>query len=183
MIFNYYIGSAKESIISPFVRKPTLGIMQIKTVVHDTVDENHSIVKDLVSAGYTVQQGIDAMEKYGTLEGALDYLGTIDIDEEEDELFPSTYKPQLSSEDSQPNDTFKMKWYVACYMHEAVILVSMYRRKDDPPTIHSDPEVEDGYLNLKELGSVLKKLSEIMPGEYLFDFAEHVHIHTCLLYV
>lgn len=87
-----------------------LGIMKIKRAVRDTIDENHPIVLNLVSAGYTVEQSINAVENCGTLEGALDYLGTIDMDEEEGELFPSNYKPQLSNEDSLPYDTFKMKW-------------------------------------------------------------------------
>lgn len=104
------LGVSKQNAASPM---PALG-MKIKRTVRDTIDENHSVVKNLVSAGYTVEQSINAVENCGTLEGALDYLGTVDMDEEEGELFPSAYKPQLSNEDSQPYDTFKMKWYVAC---------------------------------------------------------------------
>lgn len=40
------------------------------------------------------------------------------------------------------------------------------RERNDDPTIHSASEVEDKYLDLDQLGNVLKKLSELIPGMY-----------------
>lgn len=39
-----------------------------------------------------------------------------------------------------------------------------FRKHDGNPTIYSDPDAEDRYLELEHLGEVLKKLSSELPG-------------------
>ena len=98
---------------SPFQKGvPNTRIRQIQSAIQEPVDENNSIVKELIGAGYSMEQCIEAVERHETLEGALEYLEELALDEEEDErdLIPSTYKHQLSREDSQPVDDFKMSW-------------------------------------------------------------------------
>lgn len=104
-------------------KSPKLPIMKIEAATRDTIDENHFVVKDLVSAGFSAEQSIDAVEKYGTLEAALSYLEVDDMEEEEEvgkELFSSTHK-QLSREDSQPEDTFVMKWFVITHWKSRIV--------------------------------------------------------------
>ena len=98
---------------SPLQRgAPNVHIRQIQSAIQEPVDEDNSVVKDLIGAGYSMEQSINAVERCETLEGALEYLGELVLDEEEDErdLIPSTYKHQFSREDSQPVDDFKMMW-------------------------------------------------------------------------
>lgn len=86
----------------------------MQSAIQEPVDENNSVVKELVAAGYSVEQSIEAVEKRETLDAALGYLEELAIEEiEEDngrDLIPYAYKQQLSREDSQPVDDFKMKW-------------------------------------------------------------------------
>lgn len=76
------------------------------------MDENNSTVIDLVSAGYTVEQSIDAVDKYGTLEAALSYLEMSAEEENEGQsettCIPLPCKRQLSGEE----DDFNIDWYV-----------------------------------------------------------------------
>lgn len=104
-----YLDNNEDS-TSPWIEGEVAGIIEIEEAFREAVDEDHSVVKDLVLAGYSLEQSIDAVENYGTLDAALEYLGTIYLDEEETDLF-SNYQPQLSHEDSQPNDS--IIWSVA----------------------------------------------------------------------
>ncbi len=86
------------------------------------MNENHPVVKELLSADYTLEESIDAVkicETYGhdmvldterTLESALKYLAQLTVEDDgEGELLPST-KRHLSHEDSQTHDDFNMEW-------------------------------------------------------------------------
>ncbi len=86
------------------------------------MNENHPVVAELLSAGYTLEESIDAVEgreTYGhdmtldsdrTLESALEYLDQLTAEEDgEGELLPSTER-HLSREDSQTHDDFNMEW-------------------------------------------------------------------------
>ena len=88
-------------------------IIQVQSAIQEPVDENNSIVKELIGASYTVEQSINAVERCETLKDSLAYLEDIAMEEiEEDnerDLIPSTNKQQLSR-DSQSVDDFKMSW-------------------------------------------------------------------------
>jgi hypothetical protein len=77
-------------------------IVVVEKASRELVDENNAIVKDLVSAGYTVEQSIEAVDTYETLEAALDYL---EMGEEEEEgehgVIPIRCNIQISREDSE----------------------------------------------------------------------------------
>lgn len=82
--------------------------------VKEPIDEKHPNVSALVEADYTVEQSIDALSKCGTLEAALDYLGTMSAseDEESDEqmdLIPSAGCQFSHDEDPQQNK-FGLDW-------------------------------------------------------------------------
>ena len=84
-------------------------IIQVQSAIQEPVDENNSVIKELIGAGYSVEQSIVAVERYETLEGALAYLEDEAMKEieEDNDLIPSTC---LSREDSQPVDDFKISW-------------------------------------------------------------------------
>ncbi len=83
-------------------------IIVIEIAVNEPIDENNSVVVDLVSAGYSVQESIDAVDKYGTLEAALSYLEMDDDDQEENGVILTSNQRQFSREDSQ--DSVIMDW-------------------------------------------------------------------------
>lgn len=70
------------------------------------MDENNSIVADLVNAGFPVDRSVDAVAKYETLEAALEHLEMMEEgeDEEEENVIPVSVKTQLSREDSRGAD-------------------------------------------------------------------------------
>ena len=83
--------------------------IRIKNVVKEPVDENDSAVMDLVSAGYTMDQSIDAVARFGTLEAALNHLEAL-VEEDEDvetDLIPTAFHQQFSRENSQEEN---MDW-------------------------------------------------------------------------
>lgn len=83
----------------------------MQSAIQEPVDENNSVVKDLIAAGYSEEQSIEAVERCGILDAALEYLEEVAMveseEENESEFIPST---QLSYEDSYPADDFRMIW-------------------------------------------------------------------------
>lgn len=80
----------------------------IEKAAKEAIDENNAIVADLVSAGYTLEQSIDAVDRYGTLEAALDHLGEEDGEEDDEpEVIPSLSSRQFSRDESKDAD---MDW-------------------------------------------------------------------------
>jgi hypothetical protein len=72
----------------------------IEKATKEAVDEDHAVVVELVSAGFTVEQSIDAVDRYGTLEAALSYLEEDEEREDEDEagVIPVPHSRQFSME-------------------------------------------------------------------------------------
>ena len=58
-------------------------IRQIEAQPQLLIDRIHPVVQQLCSAGFTEEQSIDAVKKYGTLDKAMDYLMSIGVGEEE----------------------------------------------------------------------------------------------------
>lgn len=87
-------------------------IKVIEKIVKEPIDENNAVVMDLISAGYTVEQSIHAVNKCGTLETALTYLERPLLDEDIDECEAGIIPLQLEREDSQ--DSLNVDWY---YLH------------------------------------------------------------------
>ena len=98
---SFSLSGSAVTVVSPQASSGPRIIMIEKTA-EETVDENNPIVLDLVSAGYTVEQSIDAVEKYRTLEAALNYLETGGEVEEEGEpdVISVLQHQQISREDS-----------------------------------------------------------------------------------
>lgn len=76
----------------------------VEKIVKEPVDENNAAVMDLVAAGFTVEQSIDAVNKCGNLEAALTYLEGCEVDDYETGIIPLKF----SREDSQ--DGFSIDW-------------------------------------------------------------------------
>ena len=76
----------------------------------------------LIEADFSVEQSIEAVERCGgDLGTAIEYLENQIINEgeieDEGELLPSSYKHELSHEDSQSSsEDFKREWYVHMYV-------------------------------------------------------------------
>lgn len=88
-------------------------IITVQSEMQEPVDEDHAVVKELVSAGYPVDQSIDAVEKFDTLESAMEYLDQQVLDEDDErDLIPSgpSYKRQASNDDQVFLEDFKMTW-------------------------------------------------------------------------
>ena len=88
-------------------------IITMQSEMQEPVDEDHATVKELVSAGYTVDQSIDAVEKFDTLDSAMEYLDQQVLDEDdEQDLIPSRprYNQQASNDDQVLLEDFKMTW-------------------------------------------------------------------------
>ena len=52
-------------------------IETIESEMQEYVDRNHRFVQDLISANYPEEQSILAVQKFGTVEGAMEYLEQI----------------------------------------------------------------------------------------------------------
>ena len=109
-------------------------IITIDTTVCEPIDETHPAVMRLIEAGFSVEQSIEAVERCGgDLGTALDYLENLIINEgeieDEGKLLPSSYKHELSYEDSQSSsEDIKMEWYVhrLCYHFEDKKITLLY---------------------------------------------------------
>ena len=89
-------------------------IVTVQSEMQEPVDENHAVVQDLISAGYAVEQSIDAVEKFETLEAAMEYLDQLVLDEDnEKDVIPSkpAYIQQSSNDDNLHVDDIRMAWW------------------------------------------------------------------------
>lgn len=96
---TFYAGSAVAT--SPQASSAPR-IIVIEKAPEEIVDENNPIVLKLKSAGYTLEQSIDAVDKYGELKAALEYLEMEQEVEMEDEpdVIAVPQDRQISREDS-----------------------------------------------------------------------------------
>ena len=63
------------------------GIRQIEAQPQLLIDRNHPVVQQLCSAGFTEEQSIDAVERYETLDKALNCLMSAGLEEEDEGVF------------------------------------------------------------------------------------------------
>ena len=74
----------------------TPGIIHIEVAQKPLVDKYNPIVAELVSAGFAVEQSIDAVKNYETLDAAMEYL--ISSGEEAGLFHSSGYETQPTDE-------------------------------------------------------------------------------------
>ena len=72
------------------------GIRQIEEQPQLPIDRNHPVVQQLCSAGFTEGQSIDAVERYETLDRAMDYLMSAGVGSEEEGMFQTGRQDSLS---------------------------------------------------------------------------------------
>ena len=87
--FLYCSVSTSISLTSPGTPRPMClsGIRQIETQPQLLINRNHEVVQQLCSAGFTEEQSIDAVERYETLDEALNYLMSVGLGVEEEGMF------------------------------------------------------------------------------------------------
>ena len=78
------------------VASNTPGIIQIEVAQKPLVDKYNPTVAELVSAGFVVEQSIDAVKRYETLDAAMEYL--MSSDEEAGLFHSSGYETQPTDE-------------------------------------------------------------------------------------
>lgn len=94
---------------SPMHMSSSISIVTIESAMQEPVDEHHGVVQDLVSAGYDVEQSIDAVEKRETLEAAMEYLDQQVVDDDDEQvLIPSGRG--FNQQSSHDEDDYKMTW-------------------------------------------------------------------------
>ena len=83
-------------------------IVTVQSEMQGPVDDNHRAVQALVSAGYNVEQSIDAVEKYETIDAAMGYLDQQVLDDgNEMDLIPS--KPRYNQQFSRDEEHFLLE--------------------------------------------------------------------------
>ena len=102
----------------PFIESEPEVVMHKKSIPkvtireHIPVDENHPIVKELLRAGFPLEQCKDAVERYpNNTRKAMDYLDLLEEDSEEhNELFPRSIHHSVVLEDSGMAED-REEWY------------------------------------------------------------------------
>ena len=87
---NFFLitpASTPKDLTSPSTPRPTghSGIRRIEVQPQLPIDRNHPVVQQLHSAGFTEGQSIDAVERYETLDRAMEYLMSVGFGDEEEE--------------------------------------------------------------------------------------------------
>ena len=72
--------------------------VEIHVTQKEPVDEYHPIVQQLLETGYDVEQSIEAVEHHESIEGAMDYLLSLEV---EGEIF---HKSTLDEEHQYPEE-------------------------------------------------------------------------------
>ena len=79
------------------------GICQIEAQPQLPINRNHPVVQQVSSAGFSEEQSVDAVERYETLDRAMDYLTSAEIGEGEEMMGEGiflTAAPSLGRQDS-----------------------------------------------------------------------------------
>ena len=79
------------------------GIRQIEAQPQLPIDRNHPVVQQLISAEFSEEKSIDAVERYETLDRAMDYLMSAEIGEGEEMMGEGMFlmgAPSLGRQDS-----------------------------------------------------------------------------------
>lgn len=87
-------------------------IVTVESEIPEQVDENHFVVQELLSAGYNLEESIDAVECCETLDASIDYLDQKALAENDDKelIFRPKYDQQTSHENKFYLDDFKIAW-------------------------------------------------------------------------
>ena len=71
----------------------------IRSVMRQSRDESHPDVQELVEAGYNLQAAIDAIDKFGNVERAMDYLNEQERQQAEETSCVGEFLRSVSRED------------------------------------------------------------------------------------
>lgn len=112
--YYYKITGSHETKASLMQVSSNFEIVTVESEMQEPVDDNHSAVQALVSAGYNVELSIDAVEKYETVDAAMEYLDQQVLDDDNEiDLIPSSrpeYNQQSSHEDHFLLEDIKITW-------------------------------------------------------------------------
>ena len=155
-------GQSLHSVSSPSSSQPQSRVVVTR---RQHVDETNSDVQKLLDAGMgTVEECIQAIEVYGTANMAFDPMMKL---QDEKTMSEDTPLPLFSVSEGLTMPVFPhqpvMKFvYKLLYCMNVLICMYAFLRTDKVAI--SVKDVKDQFLKLKELGAVLKKLSEKFPG-------------------
>ena len=74
--------------------------MELKVVHKPLTNESHPVVQQLVEEEYDLDASIEAVQLFGTLEKAIDYLATKDADSgDEESVTPTMASTELTTDE------------------------------------------------------------------------------------
>ena len=86
----------------PKLRKVSPGIKsirpRIKTVIRQAIDQSHPVVQKLVDADYGLEESVEAVERFGKLGPAMDYLDR-KYDSDEGRVFQASSQQPLAEDE------------------------------------------------------------------------------------
>ena len=85
----------KQSKVSPRIESIS---PRIKTVIRQAIDQSHPVVLKLLDADYGLEESMEAVERFGKLGPAMDYLDRKD-DSDEGGLFQASGHQPISKEE------------------------------------------------------------------------------------
>ena len=127
------------------------------------VQEEHSEVQRLIGAGYTKDESITAIERWGTAAKAMEHLLA---GPESDGLFGSTAPVQAKEIPVQYQTEMLVNSLHCLCVTNVMCGVYAHVHRENQITMFVDPNAEGKYLMLEELGWVLRELSTL-PGMYV----------------
>ena len=85
----------KQSKVSPGIESLS---PRIRTVIRQAIDQSHPVVQKLVDADYGLEESIEAVERFGKLGPAMDYLDRKD-DSDEGGVFQASSQQPLAEDE------------------------------------------------------------------------------------
>lgn len=93
---------------------------KVKTIVRQAIDEFHPHVQTLLEAGYDLESSIEAVDRFGDVEVAMNYLDSRDEDSSEE----GTFQP-MTSEDMEGTEETWEKYVLTNYVVVDVVYTCM----------------------------------------------------------
>ena len=150
-------------------------VPEVKVVHRQIINESHPVVQQLVEEyEYDLDASIEAVQLFGTQQGAMDYLAGKEGDSgDEGMIAPSATILEPAAEER-------------CILIIKLAFVDhlcMLNDSSGTIVVFYDPEAEKKYLTLDQLGVVLKHLSEQLPGISVhYAGFKNVHVSHVLLH-
>ena len=149
-------------------------VPKVKVIHRQIISESHPVVQQLVEEyEYDLEASIEAVQLFGTKQGAMDYLAGKEGDSRDEEMIAPSATILEPAVEERCILIIKLAIFDHLYMfyNSGTIIV------------FADPEAEKKYLTLDQLGVVLKHLSEQLPGISVHHAGfKNVHVSHFIMY-